>query len=152
MNVERRNPDRLYTEIRSLVRGMGFELVEFVSQIVQKTRKFHAVIYRKEGVTIDDVGAVHKAIQARLSIVEDSRDIDLGVSSPGLSRILKYFDEFETFKGRGVKVYRNSSGSWVTGTIGDSTSDGFELIERDTIFIPFTDIGKAKLEDREEAR
>jgi ribosome maturation factor RimP len=149
--VERREPDKLFQEIQPLIRGMGFELVELASQIVQKTLRVHAVIYRAEGVTIDDVGAVHKAIQARMAVSE-TRDIDLGVSSPGISRTLKYFDEFVIFKDRGVRVYRSSTGAWVSGVIGDTTEAGFNLLDAHTIFIPFTDIGKAKLEDREEAR
>jgi ribosome maturation factor RimP len=53
----------------------------------------------------------------RLEVVLDSRDISLEVSSPGISRTIKYFREFSIFQGRKIRLMEAGENDWIEGTI-----------------------------------
>ena len=80
-------------------------------------------------------------------MLEDSRDVHLEVSSPGISRNIKTTDEFKIFMGRKVKILSNNVSEWIHGSIESVDNNSVNLsIENGNIKIGFADINKAKLE------
>lgn len=135
-----------FADYEQLVDGLGYKLVE-LHIIHQKTLwLIKAVIYTKAGVGIDDCAKVHRALLARAEVLLNSQDIQMEVSSPGLSRMIKNAREFQAFIGENVKVLDTSHAEWLEGELllADSThiclktSDG----QQDILY---GDIKKAKL-------
>ena len=90
---------------RPIVEGLGLKLVD-VEMVKEGARRIlRLIIYRSEGVTLDDCEAVSEALSLEL----DRHDLiegpySLEVSSPGLERVFRNPDEFEIFAGKRVSV------------------------------------------------
>ncbi|HOO38074.1 MAG TPA: ribosome maturation factor RimP [Deltaproteobacteria bacterium] len=122
---------------------MGYELIEldFTGGILRLT------IDKPGGVTLDDCVAVNR----RVSLLLDSQDpikgsYRLEVSSPGLTRRLKTYKEFDHFTGRRVKIQTKEG--IVRGTIKGLAGDNELFIDSDgsEILLHMQDIIKANLE------
>ncbi len=80
-------------------------------------------------------------------MLEDSRDVHLEVSSPGISRNIKTTDEFKIFLGRKVKILNKNDSEWIHGMIDFVDNNSVNLnIDNGKVEISFEDINKAKLE------
>ena len=78
--------DQLISEVEPLVSGMGFSLVELRLGRSHKQNHVALVVYRPEGVSIDDLAAISKNLYPRLELIEELDNLRLQVSSPGLDR------------------------------------------------------------------
>lgn len=146
--LERKNTDNsLINSIEPVVKGLGFSLVEFTSHRNRSNLTVNAVIYRESGVNLADCSTVHKTILPRIELLEDSRSVNLEVSSPGLSRNIKTVDEFEIFMGRKVRVLKKDDSEWIHGSINSVDNNSVYIkIGKETVYVNFADINKAKLE------
>jgi ribosome maturation factor RimP len=137
---------RLYREMEPVIRGLGYSLVEFSHKNTKYNLQVHAVIYAPGGVSLDDCERVHKTILPRIELIEDTEDIHLEVSSPGVSRHLKNAAEFAVFIGRYAAVLPEGESQWLYGTVEEATAEGITMhtASGDYTLKP-GDIRKAKL-------
>ncbi len=138
-------------DLEPVVSGLGFSLLEASTSTVHGRTHVHVVIYRAEGIGMDDCVEVHKTIMPRLELMLDDRDIALQVASPGIDRVMKDPAELHVFAGKGVQILRISTGEWLGGLVVE-TSDTTVTIRKDGVetIVPLSDIRKAKLDYAEE--
>ena len=146
--LERKNRDNsLIDSIEPVIKGLGFSLVEFLSHRNRSNLTINTIIYKDSGVNLADCSTVYKTILPRIELLENSRNVNLEVSSPGLSRNIKTADEFEIFIGRKVRVLKKDDPEWMHGSIDSVDSNSVILnTGKDTLSVNFADINKAKLE------
>ena len=146
--LERKNRDNsLINSIEPVIEGMGFSLVEFTFHRNRSNVTVTTIIYSESGVDLADCSTVYKTILPRIELMEDSRDVNLEVSSPGLSRKIKTVDEFDIFLGRKVKILKKDDSDWINGSIESVSDNNVNLNNgKQTVSVSFADINKAKLE------
>jgi len=144
--IEKKDPT--FDLINPVVEGLGYSIVELNSRIVQRDLHVFLVVHRNEGVALNDCAVIFRTIQPRLEMIEGERDVNLEVSSPGLSRKLKTADELVVFKGRGVRYLLMDEDEWALGTIGPVDETTVDIItNEETLKIPLGNIRKMKLDD-----
>ena len=138
-------------DLEPVISGLGFSLLEASTSTVHGRTHVHVVIYRPEGIGMDDCVEVHKTIMPRLEVTLDDRDVALQVASPGIDRIMKDPTELRVFVGKGVQVLRMSTSDWLAGLVV-SADDTDVVIRKDGVetTVPLSDIRKAKLDYAEE--
>jgi len=142
---------RLADELRPVIDGLGYQLVELRAKRLKDGYAVHVVLHRGEGITVDDCADVHTTILPRIQIIEDEQDINLEVSSPGIDRVLKSPHEFSVFVGKGARVLQVSDGQWIGGIISEYSGDSVTLSRAGTGHtIAISEIQKAKLDDTQE--
>ena len=146
--MERKNRDNsLINEIEPVVLGLGFSLVEFSSHRNRSNLTVNAIIYNQNGVGLDECTKVYKTILPRIELLEDTRNINLEVSSPGISRNIKYIEEFEIFIGKSVKILKKDVSDWIHGRIISVDNNSVKInVDKNAMSVSFEDINKAKLE------
>ena len=137
----------LIKSIEPVIEGLGFSLVELTSHRNRLNITVNVIIYSEAGVNLADCSAVYKTILPRIELLEDSRNVNLEISSPGITRNIKAVDEFSFFIGRKVKILKYNDSEWIHGSI-ESVSDIHVNLNHDkqTVTVSFIDINKAKLE------
>jgi ribosome maturation factor RimP len=135
-------------------RVAGEKGVEFVNTEIAGTKRNMVVrvfVDKPDGVTIDDLTAVSRAME---SILDEEDFIPtaylLEVSSPGLERGLFSLDDFRKFTGKKAKVKTNTEIAGqanFNGRIAGVDGDVVEFDDKTTgrIRLPFADISKANL-------
>lgn len=146
---------QIYQDVLSIVSPMGYRLVEASRSEHQGYTQMRVLIAMDGGdVTTDDLEKVYQVIYPRYQVII-GRELELEVSSPGLTRNFKDVLEFAVFAGKEVRCYSTRLSSYVVGTIktagDDSVTLSSYLIEDrnekgEEMEIPYTDISKAKLE------
>lgn len=146
--LERKNRENsLINSIEPVIKGLGFSLVEFSSHRNRSNLTVNTIIYKDSGINLADCSIVHKTILPRIELLEDSRSVNLEVSSPGLSRNIKTSDEFEIFIGRKVRILKKDDSEWIHGSIDSVDNNSVNLNKsKETTNVIFADINKAKLE------
>jgi len=140
-------------EIKQVIGGMGYSLVEVRVGHSRNFTKVSVVIYRKEeqgGVTVGSCESVSKTILPRLELIEGLENMTLEVSSPGLDRVIRSENEYEIFKGKGIKIIFRDTGRVVTGILRDYKRDEKKIsvyINQDIEEINISEIRKARLID-----
>ena len=135
-----------FEECAKIVSAMGFFLVELSITRQREAAQVAAVIAGQGDVGIEDCAAVHQVLQARLEALLGTSDLQMQVSSPGITRTLRHAGEFACFEGRMARAWHIPSGGWVEGRIASSTDksviiDGKEGARE----LPYSEISKAKL-------
>jgi ribosome maturation factor RimP len=115
--------DQLRCEVEPIVSGMGFSLVELRHSRSRNQNHIILVVYRPEGVGVDECAAISKNLYPRLELIDGLANLQLQVSSPGLDRVLKSEEEYFIFRGRDVKVMLHGESEWIRGTI-ESAGEG----------------------------
>lgn len=101
--------------VAPVVEGLGFRLVELGLHRSRSGSKVHVVIYRGEGVGVDDCAALSRTLKPRLELEAGLGEVGLEVSSPGLERVLKDPLEYEIFRGRGMRLWLREAADWLDG-------------------------------------
>jgi ribosome maturation factor RimP len=109
--------------VEPLLAALGFSLVELAVGRRKGSTRVSIVIYRKEGVGVDDCAVVSQAVLPRLETVPDMQDVSLEVSSPGTDRSLRSPAEYAVFAGRGVRILSGDEKEWRRGII-DKVEEG----------------------------
>ncbi len=134
-------------EIRPVILAMGFTPVEVNVGRTKNQSLVSLVIYRKQGVSIDDCAAVSRNIHPRLELIPDLGNFSLEVSSPGIGRIFKSREEYDIFQGRAVSVLTVDNSEWIDGIIERADQDRVYLNRNGEVMdIRFDLIKKARLE------
>jgi len=109
--------------VAPVVEGLGFRLVELGLHRSHSGSKVHVVIYRGEGVGVDDCAALSRNLKPRLELEAGLGEVGLEVSSPGLERVLKDPLEYQIFRGRGMRLWLRDAADWLDG-INEGITDG----------------------------
>ncbi|UCF99279.1 MAG: ribosome assembly cofactor RimP [Spirochaetaceae bacterium] len=139
--------DQLQSEVEPIVSGMGFSLVELRHSRSKNQNHIILVVYRSEGVGVDDCAAISKNLYPRLELIEGLENLQLQVSSPGLDRVLKSESEYSIFLGRNIKVMLTGESEWIRGSI-ESAQPGVIILSSGGTRKRFltAEIRKAKLD------
>ena len=139
--------DQLRCEVEPIVTGMGFTLVELRHNRSKNQNHVILIVYRPEGVGVNECAAISKNLYPRLELIEGMEDLQLQVSSPGLDRVLKSDEEYSIFLGRDIKVMLHGENDWSRGKI-ESVGDGKLTLRSggETRSIQMNEIHKAKLD------
>ena len=113
---------RIIEDIQPVLHGIGCSVVEVSFGRTAGTVHVVLIIHRDGGVSIDTCADVYKTMYPRLEMLYPGFDIQLEVSSPGISRTFKGPSEFEVFTGLGVRVLLEGESDWRRGVIGNSTT------------------------------
>jgi ribosome maturation factor RimP len=103
--------------IEPLLSGMGFSLVELSIGRLKGSTRVNVVIYRREGVGVEECAEVSSLLFPRLEATDDLPDVSLEVSSPGIERSIRSPAEYEIFVGRGVRILAGAESEWIRGII-----------------------------------
>ena len=117
----------LADSVKPIVESLGFRIVELHTAVVRGTTHVDLVVYRPEGVGIDDCAGIHRTILPRIEVLLGDRDVTVQVSSPGIDRTLKSDAEFSVFAGRGVRVLLTGATEWLAGVIGGAGEQAVEI-------------------------
>jgi ribosome maturation factor RimP len=142
----------LLDQVKPILEGMGFSLVELRLGRSKRQSYLSVVVYRPEGVGIDECAAISRNLLPRLELLDWLPDLRLEVSSPGLDRVLRSSEEFGIFKGRGLKVWTEGADDWLDGK-NEGLVDGVLRLSRSggIVEIPLAQIRKVKLDASQEA-
>ncbi len=128
--MEYRKPDSPGAHIvLDLARPRGYELVDFSAEQVKQRLHVHCVLYHPDGVVLDSLGELHRALEPRLEELFGSRDLYVEFSSPGITRKFKSFHEFEVFTGKRVSILPVHDTNWITGTIQDADPQECRILD-----------------------
>jgi ribosome maturation factor RimP len=142
----------LLDQIKPILEGMGFILVELRLKRSKRQTHISIVIHRPGGVGIDDCAAVSRNLLPRLELLDWLPDLRLEVSSPGLDRVLRSHAELEIFKGRGIRVWKDGADDWIDGINGGIVDGVLHLqIDGGSTEIPMGAVRKVKLDASREA-
>jgi ribosome maturation factor RimP len=113
--------------IQPLLAGMGFSLVEISVGRRKGTTFVSLVIYRKEGVGVEECAEVSGLVFPRLQTIEELGDVSLEVSSPGIERSIRGPAEYAIFIGRGVRILAGEETEWFSGIIEGIEGETLQL-------------------------
>jgi len=120
--------------IATVVGEAGFDLEELVEQRVGSRVLLRVVVDGDDGVSLDDVAEVSRAVSAALDEAElkepgvlGEQAYDLELSSPGVSRPLTLPRHWRRARGRLVKA-TTTDGTEVTGRVLASTDDEVTIL------------------------
>ncbi len=140
----------LQEDLGPIVEGAGYRVVELHAGVIKGRTHVNIVVYRPEGVGIDDCAEIHRTLLPRVELLLDDRDVALQVASPGITRTFKDMSEFAVFTGRGVQVLLRDD-DWIAGRIASVTDTTVELSTGEgPRTIAFDDIQKARLDHTQE--
>jgi ribosome maturation factor RimP len=140
--------DTVRDAIVPVLAGMGYALVELALGRRKGATRVSVVIYRQEGVGVDDCAEVSGMLLPRLETIEGMMDVSLEVSSPGIERTLRGPTEYAIFVGRGVRVLAGAETEWRSGIIERVEGGMLWLkIGREHKGFALADIRKARLDD-----
>jgi ribosome maturation factor RimP len=139
--------DQLRGEVEPIVTGMGFVLVELRHSRSKNQNHVILVVYRPEGVGVNECAAISRNLYPRLELIDGLDNLQLQVSSPGLDRVLKSEEEYSIFLGRDVKIMLHGENDWFRGTI-DGVEEGKVFLRSggEIRCIKMNEIRKAKLD------
>ena len=80
---------RIIEDLEPVLNTMGIALVEANAAVVKQVYNIRLVIFREEGISVNDCEEVHKIIRPRLDLIVDDRDMSLEITSPGIDRRIK---------------------------------------------------------------
>jgi ribosome maturation factor RimP len=139
--------DRVHDAIAPVLAGMGYSLVELALGRRKGTTRVSVVIYRREGVGVDDCAEVSGMLLPRLETIEGMSDVSLEVSSPGIERTLRAPAEYSIFTGRGIRFLAGEETEWRGGIIERVEGETLWLrMGRESKGIALADIRKARLD------
>jgi ribosome maturation factor RimP len=143
--------DPIRETVEPVVTGLGYTLVDLQSKFVRDRLRVNIVIYSAQGVTVDDCAEVHQAVMPRIEVLQDSRDVYLEVSSPGIDRNFRTNHEFSVFQGRGVKILRADTDEWIGGIIAKVDDNEVQVRnESGTVTVAMDVVRKARLDESQE--
>ncbi len=144
---------RIINDLEPILKAMGIFLVEANAAVVKHVYNIRLVIYREEGITLNDCEEVNKVIRPRLDLLTDSRDMSLEITSPGIDRRIKGVREYAVFKGKYVKILLDDETEWISGKIEESDGETLVLlVGEDKKTFSLDSVRKGKLDYTMEAR
>ena len=137
--------EEIEKSILPLLEGMEMSLVECSIGRHRGDIKVNLVLYKRNGISLENLTEAQKVIRPRLELIYDRDKLSLEISSPGLTRTLKNINEYNIFSGRKIKVL--VEGDWYSGILNGIRDNVVTLVidGRETDF-PVNNIRKARLD------
>ena len=161
---------KLYSTLEPVAKGLEMAVLE-LSLSRRKGRggsagtvQIRVTVMKAGNMGVDDCSRFHRAIMPRLELLFPGSDLDVEVSSPGISRLIKDGCEMINFIGHDIRCYRaqgsaDGKTAEVTDTAADAdgsgwiegrlcAADGKEITletVKGKIVLPYETIAKAKL-------
>jgi ribosome maturation factor RimP len=150
----KRSPDsELRSEIEPVIEGLGYSLVEARSTRRKETFQVSVVIYKPDGVGIEDCSTVHRTIMPRLEMMEEDVEVSLQVASPGVDRTIKDPREFTIFVGKGVRLLLDDADTWTAGVIESADDRQVVIVAAgERLSLPIERVRKARLDYSQEVK
>jgi ribosome maturation factor RimP len=146
-NAENEEFSSLKEPVEAVLEGLGYSLIELIVSRHKGSAQIRAVIYRGEGIGVDDCSKAHRAIMPRLELAFQGQDIYLEVSSPGIERLIKDGKEAARYKGKTVRCYRTDISDWTAGILESADEKEITLKTKDGVIkLDYEIIAKAKLD------
>lgn len=138
------NKRELEEKVKNLVESYDFELVELNIK-EKKPALFEIIIYKKEGINLDDCTLISRAVDNEIDLDEYfANDYRIEVASPGLDRKLKTVDDYRRNIDNDVEVrlYKKiDNKKEFVGRLTDyNEKEIFLQVEEDIIEIPIENI------------
>lgn len=130
--------------IQTLVEEKLKETEGFLVDVQIQPHKILVLIDTVKGITIKECAVISRYVESHLETTDLLEKYELEVSSPGIDRPLKVFQQYEKTIGRKIKV-TTSSGEQQTGTLVKVQQEGIELKNEESNFIPFSEIKQTKI-------
>jgi ribosome maturation factor RimP len=157
MRFTPRGSDPYYNAIEPVVRGLGFEILEFSVSKHKGSNQVRLTICRTGGaphvngeaasIGTAECAAVHKAVVPRLDLAFSDDDYSLMVMTPGIDRRIKDGAEFPLCVGAEVKLWRSGSSDWTVGIIKKADKNSVTIQTDDgEQTVSMEEITKAKLQ------
>ena len=141
----------LRQSLKTVLKGLGFSLIELVVSKHRGSVQVRVVIYNGSFIGTDDCSKAHRALMPRLELAFGEQNIYLEVSSPGIDRLIKDAQEFANYRGRGVRCYRTDISDWTRGFLESVDENGITIkTNEETVNLSFDIIAKAKLDSLQE--
>lgn len=132
-------------DIEPIFESLGFKLVDLKMKTIKGTAQIHLVVFKDDGVSIEDCSEMYKILFPRLEVLLDKEDIKLEVSSPGIGRVFKDRREYYIFSDIPVALLLQNESEWKNGVIHEVHDDFLEFDEGNGKYtIDFEIIRKAK--------
>ena len=128
---------------------LGYSVYDFSIYLKGENSKLAVKIDKLEGVSHNDCGEYSRELIKEIELSELLPDFSLEVSSPGVKREIRGFEEFKRFLGAPVKVIftEQGSGKAVKGKLVSVENDIITVEEnRKMITIQMKDITQANLD------
>ena len=144
--------DDLRDVIEPVVHGLGFRIADVSTRRAQGILEIHVVLAKHGGISLDDCSLVHTTILPKLELEYPDLDLRLEVSSPGINRVIKWFDELPAYTGMTLNLLPAENETWVRGTLREAGDTFLVLgIQEENRRFDMDLIRKIKLESMEEA-
>ena len=141
----------LRRSLETVLKGLGFCLIELTVSRHRSSVQVRAVIYNGSFIGTDDCSKAHRALMPRLELAFGEQDIYLEVSSPGIDRLIRDVKEFANYMGKGVRCYRTDISDWTRGFLESVDENGITIKTNEgTVNLSFDIIAKAKLDSLQE--
>ncbi len=134
--------------VKNIAERLGYYLVEMT--VDERRRRVTIIIHKKTGITLHDCEIMTHELNDDMEFSE--RYIgryDIEVSSPGVEREFKKFEEYTIFEGREVKIITEGGEGETTiiGVLKGTTPQHEVVVERNlkTYKIPYNKIKKGQM-------
>ena len=142
MNTREHLKKRVEEIVKPLLQGMYTHHVDTVIILGKKGVRVNLVLHKQEGITLDDLTVLHKTIRPRLELEMDRSTLTLGISSPGVNRVLKHPEECNVFEGRKVRVLQDNE--WYNGVLEKSDNGNSIALTQKNGSIKYVSFGELK--------
>lgn len=136
--------DKVYELVSQALSSIDTTCVDVKYSKVKGIYHVNVVIYKSDGVGLDECSAASNLIAVLLENHFNDRDLRLEVSSPGLSREFKDIIELQIFKGKRVSFYYEEDAKTYSGIL-EKSDKNYLFLENDDNKYNIDSIKKLKL-------
>ena len=107
--------DKIKSWLKNFLNENNYKIVE-LHTIRKNGLKIIIYLYREDGVSLTDLENITRPIQAILSYnLDESEEFSLELSSPGINRRFKSWEEMNIFYDKNIKVVMKEDGKIIRG-------------------------------------
>lgn len=125
---------------------LGYVLVDISEKFARSDYLVSIVVWRKEGIGIDDCVRITKKLHPMLETDSEIPDyVRLEVSSPGIDRKLHKLEELDIFKGMEVTLHLANRTHMTGKSNGIKDEKAIIDVDGNELAIPLSDVTSARL-------
>ncbi len=138
-------------EVDSVLESTGFSLVELTVQRSRNNVHVNVTVHKRPAVDLESLTQVSRTLKKQLENLEESEDMNLVVTSPGIDRRIKSRREYDIFQGKGIRLLLENESEWRCGVIRKTEGEVLHLATPSCIQeIDLGSVRKAKLDYTQE--
>ncbi len=132
--------------IKPAIEDLGYKIVDIETSLIDGMEVLSIYVYNPDRSDIEGIVIINRKISEILDKIGVSEKYNIEISTPGISRKLKYADEFLVFEGKEVNILDSLENCNITGIIENLTEDSVEIsVDNKKHLIKITNIKKAQL-------